>query len=105
MKRTVDIIAVLMLVVYGTLTLVIVPMHHHAMQYVDIPQYHTATHHQSVDCGICTFAATTVLVETPAFHTLLDRSEISTLMTGTNEAIPSHADQSFSRRGPPSFSV
>jgi hypothetical protein len=105
MKRTVDIIAVLMLVVYGTLTLVAVPMHHHAMQYVDAPQFHSSTNHQSVDCGICTFAATTVLIETPTFHTLLDRCEISPLIADMCEGIPSHADQAFSRRGPPSFSV
>jgi hypothetical protein len=105
MKRSVDIIAVLMLVVYGTLTLVIVPMHHHAMQYVDIPQYHSTANHQSVDCSICTFAATTVLIETPTFHTLLDPNDVSPLIIVTSEGIPSHVDQSFSRRGPPSISV
>jgi len=105
MKHTVDIIAVLMLVVYGTLTLVAVPMHHHTMQYVDVPQYHSTTNHQSVDCGICTFAASTVLVEAPPSHTHVDGSDASPLIAGMSEVILSHADQAFLRRGPPSFPV
>jgi hypothetical protein len=100
MKNQINILSVLMLIVYGAMTMVIVPLHHHTPE--DGTQQHAAAH-ASHDCGVCTYASASV-----SFAPSADEVPLAAL---TNESIPVEAASSVvsvfvddsPRRGPPSL--
>jgi hypothetical protein len=103
MKKYIDILTVVMVVIYGTLTLVAVPMHHHALEYVDTPQYHSTTVNHGVECSICTFSTNSIIVDTSTPASMLDRGVDSPLIFSHHSAYTIGVDLAFSRRGPPAF--
>ncbi|NUN68621.1 MAG: hypothetical protein HUU02_02810 [Bacteroidetes bacterium] len=100
MKRTVNISAVLMLIVYGALTLVAAPLHRHSSE--DVSKQHAAAH-ASHDCGVCTYASASVTSEPP--------QEGAPIVRWTGETVPAetrtiHCESSvrdYPRRGPPAL--
>lgn len=94
----------MLLVIYGTLTLVVVPLHQHTLKYVDTPQYHVVVVHQGVDCSVCTFAAQSIDVSL----SVIDGSAISVpsekpLSTEPSKEYSSLFSKEFPRRGPPAI--
>ena len=94
----------MMLVVYGTLTLVAVPLHHHTIEYVDTPHYQSVTTHHGEGCDVCTFASGSFTVSaafglcaefadnSKKLFTLKSPKDFSSLFT-----------KEYPRRGPPAF--
>jgi hypothetical protein len=101
MKRHIDILTVVMVVIYGTLTLVAVPMHHHALEYVDTPQYHSTAVNHGVECSICTFSSLSAAVYPPTASTILDLGADSPMIVEHNNTHTTVVDPTISRRGPP----
>jgi len=64
MSRHSAILSLLLLTVYGVLTLVAVPLHHHVSSYEDSPALHASSHHVG-DCAVCTFSSNSA-VDAPA---------------------------------------
>lgn len=106
MSKKINILSLLLLVVYGTLTLVAVPLHQHAMNYVDIPQYHTTVAHHGADCSVCTFAAQSIT--TPLSiedgSVVLAQSEKPS-STELPKAYTLQFTKEYPRRGPPAISL
>lgn len=92
-----------MLVVYGTLTLVVVPTHHHTLEYVDSPQYHSTTLNHGVECDLCTFSTTSIVVEPSTLASVLDRGVDSPVIAAYHNTHTADIGLAFSRRGPPAF--
>lgn len=88
-----------MLIIYGALTMVAAPLHHHAQD--DGALHHNAAAHASHDCGVCTYASASVTFAPVADEILL--------VALTNESVPVETASSVAsvfavdspRRGPP----
>ena len=104
MKKHLNIFSLLVLAVYGTLTLVAVPLHHHTIEYADTPHYQSVTTHHGDGCDVCTFAAGsyTVSVSFGLCSELADNS--SGLVTiNSPKNFSSLFTKEYPRRGPPAF--
>lgn len=106
MTKRINILSLLLLVVYGTLTLVAVPLHQHAMNYVDTPQYQIVVAHHGTDCGVCTFAAqsitTPLSIENGSVILVQSEKPFSTKLP---KEYTSQFSKEYPRRGPPAFSL
>lgn len=88
-----------MLIVYGTLTLVVVPSHHHF--HSPISSSHQTSGHENQDCGLCTITATVIMFQ-PALTsvTMLESAERIHFTDHSSELSTSFSKE-YPRRGPP----
>lgn len=102
MKKYSNILSLLVLAVYSTLTLVVAPIHHHTVEYVDTPQYKSVIAHYAHGCVVCAFAST-------AFSTTIASTLQTDLEKNNDKPLAKEAFKKFSlllvkgspRRGPP----
>lgn len=99
MKKYVNIFSVLMLIVYGTFTLVAVPLHHHSQENVGTTK-HSNTH-ASHDCAVCSFASTSILFQ-PSVHSVVVVEYAEKIyFADYKNKLASVFSKEFPRRGPP----
>ena len=104
MKKHLNILSLLVLVVYGTLALVAVPLHHHTIEYVDSPQYQSVTAHHGVDCDVCTFASSSFTISTSSgLCTKLVDTPDKPFVVELANGFTSLLSKEYPRRGPPAF--
>lgn len=106
MSKRINILSLMLLVVYGTLTLVAVPLHQHTMDYVDTPQYHSVIFHHTADCGVCTFASHSIgtSLSTDDGVVLHAQSEKPFSDPAVRQH-PSQYSKEHPHRGPPAYSL
>lgn len=104
MKKNLNILSLLVLVVYGTLTLAAVPMHQHAMNYVDTPQVHSVLTHHGLDCSVCTFVSQTIGTPLVSANGIVlpEQSEKPSFVQLPKE-YTSQFSKEYPRRGPPAI--
>lgn len=98
-----DILSILVLAVYGTLALVVVPLHHHSLEYRDTPVVHSASQADTINCDVCTFSSTPGIGD--------DAGTVAASLAFIDDlTVPSPVDggiivvlTAISRRGPPSI--
>ncbi|MBI2429103.1 MAG: hypothetical protein HYV29_09975 [Ignavibacteriales bacterium] len=104
MSKRINILSLLLLVVYGTLTLVAVPLHQHAMNYVDTPQYHSVVVLHNADCGVCTFASHSFGTSLSTIGGIVPHAQSETSFSeSTDQHHPSQFTREYPHRGPPAF--
>lgn len=100
MSRHSSILSLLLLTVYGALTLVAVPLHHHALSYEDSPALHASSHHGG-DCAVCTFSSNSA-VDVPApVAAAPDHADERPLAVVSDAPVSAGAVITAPHRGPP----
>ncbi len=99
MKKHINISSVLMLIVYGAMTMVVAPLHHHAPE--DGANKHSAAAHASHDCGICTYTSASVTFEPAADEVITVRWTGETVPVESSVVRAHLCYRESPRRGPP----
>gem|GEM_PF-5393346 len=103
MRKHINILSLLVLAVYGALTLVAMPLHQHPMSYVDTPHYQSFITHHGLDCSVCTFNSQSVSVALSSSQCV--RATVPSEQLQSVEVPNSYHSQFekvYPRRGPPS---
>jgi hypothetical protein len=110
MRRYLNILSAALLMVYGTLTFVIVPLHHHANENnISSKQLPSALSQwagimtvgiSADDCDVCTFASTSVLVQ-PSIHSFSTVVESGSIVVLSPKLSSRDFSSSAFLRGPP----
>jgi len=105
MKKWINICSVLMLIAYGTLTLVVVPAHNHTPVSSSSSSSNQSSGHETKDCGLCTISST-VIVFQPAFSsiTMLESAE-RIRFTDHSSELSTAFSKECPRRGPPTVTA
>ena len=93
----------LMLIVYGTLTLVIVPTHHHVPSSSSASSH--ASGHENQDCGLCTLNATVVVYQPSLTSVTILESAERIHFTDHSSELSTAFSKEYPRRGPPSITA
>jgi hypothetical protein len=103
-QKRINILALLLLVVYGTLTLVAVPLHQHAVYYVDAPQYQSVITHHGLDCSVCTFVSQSTGTSLASEHGIvLSEQSGKPSFAQLPKEYTSQFSKEYPRRGPPAL--
>ncbi|MBP6672202.1 MAG: hypothetical protein KA247_03595 [Bacteroidetes bacterium] len=103
MKKLTNICSVLMLIVYGTLTLVVVPLHHHT--HVHSSTSHQTSGNENQDCGLCTISATVVVFQPALTSVTMLQSAERIHFTDHSSELSTAFSKEYPRRGPPSITA